>query len=94
MQKPYFTRNLIKVCLDLQKEGHTIYFDDFYGHGDMPYIRIGDMRIWLVDLALNNDYEEHLVTRAPGILEEIIEEIKRCLEIQKEEFEPGERREH
>ena len=85
MQKPYFVRNLIKVWLDLKKQGHAIYFDDFYGHGDMPYVRIGDVRIWLVDLELNGDFEEHLVTRAPGILAEIIEERKR-LEIQKEEF--------
>ena len=44
-----------------------------------------EMCIWLVDLELNGDFEEHLVTRAPGILAEIIEERKR-LEIQKEEF--------
>lgn len=70
MQNPHFTRNLIKVCLDLQKEGHTILLDDFYGHGEMPYIKLGETRTYLVD----TDEDGGLFVRETELIKEIIAE--------------------
>lgn len=69
MQKN-FVKNLVRTCLWLREAGHEIYFDDFYGYGEMPYIKSGETRIYLVD----TDEDGGLFVRETGLIKEIIAE--------------------
>lgn len=69
MQKN-FVKNLVRSCLWLREAGHEIYFDDFYGNGQMPYIKLGETRTYLVD----TDEDGELFVRETGLIKEIIAE--------------------
>lgn len=69
MQKN-FVKDLVRACLWMREAGHEIYFDDFYGYGEMPYIKLGETRTYLVD----TDEDGELFVRGTVLLEEIIKE--------------------
>ena len=69
MQKN-FVKNLVRTCLWLREAGREIYFGDFYGHGEMPYIKLGETRTYLVD----TDEDGGLFVRETELIKEIIAE--------------------